>query len=194
VIDERANWAMSQPAFVPERGEIWYSDGTSGFYALKVDADVWPSSTAAGSTCLARRSPIGPRNIGRVRLGFTRSRLRRVPVRLVRTTRRSDRFCVKKSSRRVSAVFSRRGRAVLVVTTARGHGNRRVRPGVSARRFRRAYPRRRRIARGLYRANPRSRRLIGVRRGRVRFWAVVDRGVLRNRSALRRYLRLAGVR
>jgi hypothetical protein len=42
VIDERANWAMSQPAFAPERGEIWYSDGTSGFYALKVDEDVWP--------------------------------------------------------------------------------------------------------------------------------------------------------
>ena len=30
------------PTFVPERGEIWYSDGTSGFYALKVDPDVWP--------------------------------------------------------------------------------------------------------------------------------------------------------
>jgi hypothetical protein len=42
VIDERANWAMSQPAFAPERGEIWYSDGTSGFYVLKVDEDVWP--------------------------------------------------------------------------------------------------------------------------------------------------------
>ncbi len=42
LIDERANWAMAQPAFAPERGEIWYSDGTSGFYALKVDERVWP--------------------------------------------------------------------------------------------------------------------------------------------------------
>ena len=42
VIDERANWAMSQPDFVPERGEIWYSDGTSGFWVLKVSPDVWP--------------------------------------------------------------------------------------------------------------------------------------------------------
>ena len=41
-IDERANWAMSQPDFVPERSEIWYSDGTSGFWALKVDPGVWP--------------------------------------------------------------------------------------------------------------------------------------------------------
>jgi hypothetical protein len=54
-IDERANWAMSQPAFAPERGEIWYSDGTSGFYALKVDPDVWPFKDAAaggGGACL----------------------------------------------------------------------------------------------------------------------------------------------
>jgi hypothetical protein len=50
-IDERANWAMSQPAFAPERGEIWYSDGTSGLHVLKVDEDVWPfTSAAAGST------------------------------------------------------------------------------------------------------------------------------------------------
>jgi hypothetical protein len=49
VIDERANWAMSQPAFAPERGEIWYSDGTSGFYALKVDEGVWPFK---GGDCL----------------------------------------------------------------------------------------------------------------------------------------------
>jgi hypothetical protein len=48
-IDERANWAMSQPAFAPERGEIWYSDGTSGFYALKVDEDVWPFRGGAGA-------------------------------------------------------------------------------------------------------------------------------------------------
>jgi hypothetical protein len=57
VIDERANWAMSQPAFAPERGEIWYSDGTSGFYALKVDEDVWPfkKGGTAPRKCIDRR-------------------------------------------------------------------------------------------------------------------------------------------
>jgi hypothetical protein len=35
-------WAMSNPAFVPERGEIWYSDGNSGFYAVKLTNGVWP--------------------------------------------------------------------------------------------------------------------------------------------------------
>jgi hypothetical protein len=79
VIDERANWAMSQPAFVPERGEIWYSDGTSGFYALKVDSDVWPfkqgqqpgPGPSAGRKAL--RLTVSPRRVrvgARVRLRF----------------------------------------------------------------------------------------------------------------------------
>lgn len=33
--------AMSAPAFVPERKEIWYSDGSFGFYAVKVTNGVW---------------------------------------------------------------------------------------------------------------------------------------------------------
>ena len=45
---------------------------------------------AACGRCLARRSPIGPRNIGRVRLGFTRNRLRALPRSAGRTTRRSS--------------------------------------------------------------------------------------------------------
>ena len=48
---------MSQPAFVPERREIWYTDGESGFYALRVDKSVWPGATAAqGGACTARTS------------------------------------------------------------------------------------------------------------------------------------------
>ncbi len=39
---EGSNYAMSSPSFVPERGEIWYSDGFSGFYALRVTNGVWP--------------------------------------------------------------------------------------------------------------------------------------------------------
>ncbi|MEK6805041.1 MAG: hypothetical protein AABY95_00135 [Pseudomonadota bacterium] len=36
-----SNWAMSSPSFVPERKEIWYSDGYSGFYAVRVTNDAW---------------------------------------------------------------------------------------------------------------------------------------------------------
>ena len=33
---------MSQPVVVAERNEVWYSDGTSGFYVLRLDEDVVP--------------------------------------------------------------------------------------------------------------------------------------------------------
>jgi hypothetical protein len=76
VIDERSNWAMSQPAFAPERGEVWYSDGNSGFYALKFDKGVWPFTTQRGSGgCVDNRGLSGAsvrRVPGGVRLAFTR--------------------------------------------------------------------------------------------------------------------------
>lgn len=148
-----------------------------------------------GSKCLARRSPIGVRNIGRIRLGYTRRRiLGRVAVAPRRRLRNSYRYCVKGGTRRVTAVFSsrsRRGRVELVTTTAGGHGNRHVRVGSRTQRFRRAYPRRRRIAPGVYRASPHSPRLFKLRRGRVRLIAVAGPRLLRDPRKLRRDLRLA---
>ncbi len=38
---EASNWAMSSPSFVPERKEIWYSDGYSGLYVIRVTNGVW---------------------------------------------------------------------------------------------------------------------------------------------------------
>ena len=73
IVPAPSNWAMSSPSFVPSRGEIWYSDGLSGFYAVRVTNGVWPFGGAGARRCLARRSPIGPRNIGRVRLGYSRA-------------------------------------------------------------------------------------------------------------------------
>jgi hypothetical protein len=188
-----SNWAMSSPSFVPERNEIWYSDGLSGFYAVRLTNEVPYAPQSSARRCLAHRSPIGPRNIGRLRIGYGRARLRRLPVQPRRTTRRSFRYCVRHSRGRVAAVFSPRGRLALVATTARSHGNRRVRPGSPARAMRRAYPRRRAVGRGFYRANSRSPRIIGVRKGRVRYFAVASKQLLRNRRALARHLRLAGL-
>ena len=37
-----ANYAMAKPVLVPERAEVWYSDGNKGFYSLRVTNDVWP--------------------------------------------------------------------------------------------------------------------------------------------------------
>jgi hypothetical protein len=189
-----SNWAMSSPSFVPSRGEIWYSDGLSGFYAVRATNGVWPFGSAGGGRgCLSRRSPIGPRNIGRVRIGFTRRRLNRLRIRPVRRTARSFRYCVRRSRGRVTAVFGRGGRVVLVTTTAPAHGNRGVRPGAPAARLRTAYPRRRGIGRGLIRSWPRSPRVVGVRKGRVRFVGVAGRQLLRRPGALRAALRRAGL-
>lgn len=40
--DPPSSYAMSAAAFAPERGEIWYVDGNSGFWALRVTNGVWP--------------------------------------------------------------------------------------------------------------------------------------------------------
>jgi hypothetical protein len=77
VIDERSNWAMAQPAFAPERGEIWYSDGNSGFYALQMDPQVWPFGTSRGADgCVDNRglASVSAKAVrdGGVRLSFQR--------------------------------------------------------------------------------------------------------------------------
>jgi hypothetical protein len=46
---EKTSFAMSAPAFAPERGEIWYADGNTGVYALRVTNGVWPFATTAAS-------------------------------------------------------------------------------------------------------------------------------------------------
>ncbi|TME00254.1 MAG: hypothetical protein E6I76_00640 [Chloroflexi bacterium] len=50
--------AFSAPAFVPERGEIWYTDGNYGFYVLRVTNGVWqaqPGGTVDGRFSALRR-------------------------------------------------------------------------------------------------------------------------------------------
>jgi lysophospholipase L1-like esterase len=138
---------------------------------------------AGPASCLARRPAIGSRGVGRIRLGLTRGALaRRVAPAPVRRTRYAQRYCTKGGSGSVTAVFSKRsraGRVELILSTA---------PAAA---FRRAYPTRRRLAPGLFRASPRSTRVLGVSRGRIRFIAVASKRVLRSPQRLRRDLRLA---
>ena len=51
---------MSGPDFVPSRGEIWYSDGNSGLYAVRMTNGTWPFPAgellAARRTCTSRRT------------------------------------------------------------------------------------------------------------------------------------------
>jgi hypothetical protein len=48
-----SDFAMSKPAFAPERHEIWWTDGTTGFYVLRVAANVWPKGQ--GNGCIDTR-------------------------------------------------------------------------------------------------------------------------------------------
>ena len=48
-----SNWAMSSPSFAPKRGEIWYSDGFQGFFAVRLTNGVWPFPS-----CMRRESTI----------------------------------------------------------------------------------------------------------------------------------------
>ena len=54
-----SNFAMSQPAFAPGR-QIWYTDGGSGFYNLRVDPSVWPGAKQklAPARCKGRKATI----------------------------------------------------------------------------------------------------------------------------------------
>ena len=153
----------------------------------------WRLRRAAPPSCLARRAPVGRRNVGRVRLGLGPSGLlRSVPPPRSRGGR-SWRWCVDGSrGKGVVAVF-RAGRIVLVATTAPGHGNRGVRPGARAGVLRRVHPGRRTIGRGVVRAGPRSPLLFGVRRGRIRWVAVASPGRIDRRRLVRAYLRSAGL-
>jgi hypothetical protein len=52
-------FAMSRPSFVPERAEIWYADGNSGFYVVRLTNGAWPGVAASGQAP-AQSGPSGP--------------------------------------------------------------------------------------------------------------------------------------
>ena len=53
-----SDFAMSKPVIVPARREVWYTDGATGFYALRVAESAWPGEArrrrrgaAEGAAC-----------------------------------------------------------------------------------------------------------------------------------------------
>jgi hypothetical protein len=101
IVPSPSNWAMSSPAFVPQRGEIWYSDGLSGFYAVRLTgAARVPGFGAAAGSCIDRVAP---------RSSVSRRASRLAGRRLLLRGRASDR-CGDGSRRRVARVLVSVGR------------------------------------------------------------------------------------
>jgi hypothetical protein len=48
---QASDFAMSMPAFASKRHEVWFTDGTSGFYAMRLTNGAWPGARA----CKAKR-------------------------------------------------------------------------------------------------------------------------------------------
>jgi hypothetical protein len=48
---------MASPSFVPDRREIWYSDGYSGFYAVRVTNGAWASADGQGQKSPGEQDP-----------------------------------------------------------------------------------------------------------------------------------------
>ncbi len=73
-----SNYAMSSPTFVPERSEVWYTDGNSGFYNVKLAG--WPFAGTSGTASGDCTGDAGFRSVSatpqgrRVRLAFSRRR------------------------------------------------------------------------------------------------------------------------
>jgi hypothetical protein len=100
---QASDFAMSQPAFVPERREIWFTDGTSGFYVLRLPAAIWPGTSAghpdSKRPCVSKR-----RFTVRVRVP------KRKRVRAIRATLDGKRIHARRSGRYVRVPVSLRGR------------------------------------------------------------------------------------
>jgi hypothetical protein len=55
---QASNWAMSSPAFAPERNEVWYTDAFQGFFAVRLTNDVWPEAPLAAPVVQQAPAPI----------------------------------------------------------------------------------------------------------------------------------------
>ncbi|MFT4745777.1 MAG: hypothetical protein ACI9AD_001633, partial [Nitriliruptoraceae bacterium] len=54
---EASNWAMSAPAFAPERDEIWFTDAFQGFYAVRLTNGAWPEFVRPAVASFAGSAP-----------------------------------------------------------------------------------------------------------------------------------------
>ena len=156
---------------------------------------MWERTNGIPHGCRSGRQHFTPRGLGRHSLRASAARLLRRAGQPRKRGNRAWTYCVKRKRNRgkkIVTVLTPRGKVALVGSTAYGHRGLRARPGVKVKRLRKLRGTRR-IGKRLWikRAGRRARYVYGVRKGRVRFAAVVTRHTASNRKRLRRYLRLA---
>ena len=96
-----SDYAMSQPTIVPARHEIWYTDGGSGLYVLRVAPGVWPRGQA--SDLLAASSNGTAPGCSLRRLTFALHATHYGPIRRVRVVV-NGRVVLRRSGRRLTTV------------------------------------------------------------------------------------------
>ncbi|MCW2966904.1 MAG: hypothetical protein JWM71_676, partial [Solirubrobacteraceae bacterium] len=107
--ESASDFAMSQPAFIPKRHEIWFTDGTSGFYALKVVNGVWPAAP--------KKAPVIPvRCASKRRFTIHLKHPNGDPLRSARVYVDGKRVKVLHGAKRLRAVINLRGKAKKIVT------------------------------------------------------------------------------
>jgi hypothetical protein len=200
-----SDYAMSQPTIIPERHEIWYSDGGSGFYVLRVSPSVWPSGQSvtppATPGCPHATGRLSGKTLGSLRLGMTRAQARHAFAHSSdRGKRYEDFFCLTPIGVRVGypslkllATLPRRqrhlvsGRVIWASTSNPYYSLRGVRPGAAL-----ALARRRlRLGRGYhvglnwwyFGPNGASRALLKVRHGIVQEIGIAEDSLTRTHKA-----------
>jgi hypothetical protein len=122
-----SNWALSKPAFDPADDEVWYTDGPTGFYALKLDPGIWPQPAAPSCQAAAGRMAAGA--IGPIRLGQTRASARRAITHLSARSRPNlDYLCLTGGGIRAGYAA---GRVVLELTSNQLYSVDRVHAGAA---------------------------------------------------------------
>jgi hypothetical protein len=138
-----SDFALSMPAFDPATRQVWYTDAASGFYALKLDAGVWPHPLTIPTGCPAPTGSLSGRRLGPVSLGQRRALVRHDLGRFSTRGRRSfDYFCFRGGGIRVGYPSARLlrsmrrserrrygGRAVIALTANRTYALDGVRAG-----------------------------------------------------------------
>jgi hypothetical protein len=144
---QASDFAMSKPAFDPALREVWYTDGTSGFYVVKLDAAVWPDPVGvpAPTTCVSPSGRLKGGDLGGLSLGEGR-RAARVTFDRYKTREhgRVDVYCL--SGGRLRAAYASRrllrrlphsfqkhllGRIVIALTSNRFYSLRGITPGTA---------------------------------------------------------------